>query len=186
MVRFHPLLFHTLAIPHPPFFRAVPFTPSAEYRSTPRNVVLAFARVPFYPSAWRLIRVSSPHHSSFPILPCFSLRSSLSLVLTRICLPFLVSLPLSHVQPANYVSHLPRGSSNTGLPRRSGYQGLMKNENGVEMRVEMRSQPRKQTQSTLRKTRKEPCNNIPSTFNTHTVYTRDKIGNITVCSNTSL
>jgi len=139
MVRFHPLLFHTLAIPHPPFFRAVPFTPSAEYRSTPRNVVLAFARVPFYPSAWRLIRVPSPHHSSFPILPCFSLRSSLSLILTRICLPFLASLPLSHVQPANYVSHLPCGSSNTGLPRRSGYQGLMKNENGVEMRVEMRT-----------------------------------------------
>lgn len=48
----------------------MPFTPSTEYRSTPRNVVLAFARVPFYPSAWRLIRVSSPHHSSLPILPC--------------------------------------------------------------------------------------------------------------------
>lgn len=46
----------------------MPFTPSTEYRSTPRNVVLAFARVPFYPSAWRLIRVSSPHHSSLPIL----------------------------------------------------------------------------------------------------------------------
>lgn len=69
-MRFHPLLFHTFATPHPPFSPAMPFTPSTEYRSTPRNVVLAFARVPFYPSAWRLIRVSSPHHSSLPILPC--------------------------------------------------------------------------------------------------------------------
>lgn len=33
------------------FLHAIPFTPSTEYRSTPRNVVLAFARVPFYPSA---------------------------------------------------------------------------------------------------------------------------------------
>lgn len=184
MVRFHPLLFHTLAIPHPPFFRAVPFTPSAEYRSTPRNVVLAFARVPFYPSAWRLIRVSFPHHSSFSILPCFSLHPSLSLVLTRICLPFLASLPLSHAQPANYVSHLPRGSSNTGLPRRSATKrGLMKNENGVEMRVEMRSQPEKQTQSTLRKNCEK---NYVIIFLRHlilTEYTRKIKLVITICSN---
>jgi len=38
----------------------MPFTPSAEYRSAPRNVVLAFARVPFYPFARRLIHVSIP------------------------------------------------------------------------------------------------------------------------------
>lgn len=50
-VRFHPLLFHTLATPHLPFSPIMPFTPSTEYRSTLRNVVLAFARVPFYPSA---------------------------------------------------------------------------------------------------------------------------------------
>lgn len=62
-----------------------PFTPSAEYRSSSRNVVLAFARVPFYPSARRLIRVFSPHLSKCP----FSLFSyvsppfSLSLILAR-------------------------------------------------------------------------------------------------------
>lgn len=51
-VRFHPPLFHFLARSHSTSsFFSVPFTPSAEYRSTPRNVVLAFARVPFYPSA---------------------------------------------------------------------------------------------------------------------------------------
>lgn len=38
------------SIPYP-FSFAMPFTPSAEYRSTHRNVVLAFAQVPFYPSA---------------------------------------------------------------------------------------------------------------------------------------
>lgn len=65
-MRFHPPLFHSLATPHPPFSLAVPFTPSAEYRSAPRNVVLAFARVPFYPFARRLIHVSTPR---IPILP---------------------------------------------------------------------------------------------------------------------
>lgn len=62
-MRFHPPLFHSLATLRPPFPLAVAFTPSAEYRSAPRNVVLAFARVPFYPFARRLIHVSTPRPS---------------------------------------------------------------------------------------------------------------------------
>lgn len=75
-----------------PFSFAMPFTPSAEYRSTHRNVVLVFTRVPFYPSAWRLIRVSSSlHFSPFAILFSIPLYSSLSLVLAHIYLPFMFS-----------------------------------------------------------------------------------------------
>lgn len=168
-VRFHPLLFHTFATPHPPFSLAMPFTPSTEYRSTPRNVVSAFARVPFYPSAWRLIRVSSPHYSSLAILPCFTPFLSTSCPNAHLfIIPILASLPFPHTHPANYVSHLSRGSSNTGLPRWAATErGLMKNENGVEMRAEM-GLPVRKTDSinAKRESRKKLCNNVFSAFGT--------------------
>lgn len=106
-----------LFLPCPPF---MPFTPSAEYRSSPRNVVLAFARVPFYPSARRLIRVFSPHPSSSPsslalhVPPPFS--RSLILARTFVYLPcprvsFVSSCSSDQLRFAPYS----RGSSNMGL-----------------------------------------------------------------------
>jgi len=129
-VRFHSLLFHILAIPHLPFSHTIPFTPSTAYRSTSRNVVLAFARIPFYPSAWRLILVSSLSHTRIARRSLFSLPF-LSIPYPNahlFTIPTFASLPFSHAQLANYVSRLHRGSSNTRLSRWAApKRGLMKN-----------------------------------------------------------
>jgi len=127
----------------------MPFTPSAEYRSAPRNVVLAFARVPFYPFARRLIHVSIPrppilppifYPLSFPSysppLPRYFSPFLRPIVAARVCLSFFrIPRPLAtSIRPSGvrYLSHPPRVSSSAGLPRWSATKhGLIKNENGA-------------------------------------------------------
>lgn len=159
-------LSYPLATPHP-FSSTMPFIPS-EYRSTLRNVVLAFARVPFYPSAWRLIHVSSAHHSSlFSHVP---FRPSLSLVPTHICLLFLSSRLFRFLMLIQRItfSHLPHGSSNTGLWRWAATRrGLMKNENAS--RDGITSQENKLNQRRRRIARKKLCNNFSSVFSIYVI-----------------
>lgn len=117
-----------------PFSFAMPFTPSAEYRSTHRNVVLAFARVPFYLSIWQLIRVFFSlvvrHSILFHSTSCSSAHLFIFLVFS--CLfRFLM-----YVQRVMFCTLSLRGSLNTEL-RLWSSMDLWKMQMMWKMRVEI-------------------------------------------------